>query len=618
MTAPSSQSTVTPSAGGDSEDRGRRVGRLSPVAVVALLLAAVPLLWHAWVALHGFFTQDDFVFTYHAAHSPLSLHYLFQSYGGGAHSGGPHIMPAQFLLIWLVTRIAPGNYAVAVAPLLVMQALTCWVLWRLLSQLFPGNGARLIPFGFFTLSPVMFITSMWWAFGLQVVPFALALFFALDQHVRYLHTGRRRHALLALVATVSGLVFWEKAALIVPVVFAVTAILAPVNGVWRRVVSAARTHARVWAAYAAAGLSYAVLYFVLAEPAGGEALRRADVGRLAQTMVTHAFIPRLFGGPWHDNFAGSSPTIVVVLSSLAVAAIVVVGVIRGRSRAAVAWLALGAYLAGDIVLLAGARLGFVGPVIGTDPRYIADAIPVAIILGSLALLEPALPKAPAPTPALVATDRSLRISWVVVLPALLLAVGAIVSTALAIPAAQNPDSHSYAATLANQIKAHPKSSLFDGGVPAAAMLPVFGDDWRVSRVIGVTHSRTHIDATSDELFMADADGFMQPFTFFFPTASKPGTVYQCGHLAQPGGTDIPLEQAVKQKHVVVRLDYFTGEANRGTVQAGRVTKPVQFTAGGVHSLYAVTDGPLQAIRVSTGFPVCVTQVLVGGPAPLPK
>src|SRR3954447_24022858 len=216
MTAPTSQSAVTGNAPHES-GVGPRFGRPSPVAVVALVLAAVPILWHAWVALHGFFTQDDFVFTYHAAHSPLSLHYLFQSYGGGAHSGGPHIMPAQFLLIWLVTRLAPGNYAVAVAPLLVMQALTCWVLWRLLSQLFPGNGARLIAFGFFTLSPVMFITSMWWAFGLQVVPFTLALFFALDQHVRYLHTGRRRHAVLALGVTVAGLVFWEKAALIVPV-----------------------------------------------------------------------------------------------------------------------------------------------------------------------------------------------------------------------------------------------------------------------------------------------------------------------------------------------------------------------------------------------------------------
>jgi hypothetical protein len=176
----------------------------------------------------------------------------------------------------------------------------------------------------------------------------------------------------------------------------------------------------------------------------------------------------------------------------------------------------------------------------------------------------------------------------------------------------------FTSTLSSELAAHPKMALFDGGVPAKVMLPVFGDDWRLSRVVGLSRPDARIDATTDALFMAGSDGRTRPFEFFFPAESVPGPVYQCGHLAQRDGVDVALMRPVVQKHVVVRLDYFTGQSNRGTLQVGGWSTPVEFTTGGVRSVYAVTDGPLQSIRVSTGYPVCLTRVLVGGPAPLPN
>jgi hypothetical protein len=273
------------------------------------------------------------------------------------------------------------------------------------------------------------------------------------------------------------------------------------------------------------------------------------------------------------------------------------------------------YLAADIFLLSAARLGFVGPVIGSDPRYIADAIPVVVIIGALAFLPPATSEQP--QEARPATPGDLRLRRVAV-PAALFAVGAIVSSALAIPAAQNRGARRYAANLSTELRVYPERSLFDGGVPAAAMLPVFADEWRLSRVVGLSRPTARLDATADALFMADADGWMRPFEFYFPARSVPGSVFQCGHLASPGNTDIALERPVVQKHIVVRVDYFTGQANDGRLIAGAMSAPVQFTSGGVRTVYAVTDGPLQSVRVTTGFPVCVTQVLVGGPAPLPR
>jgi hypothetical protein len=610
-----------------SRHRGTDVGRPAPggtrgltplsirVTTLALVLALVPLLWHAWSTLHGYFTQDDFVYTYQAAHTPLSLHYLFQSYGAGPHTAGPHIMPAQFLLIWVVTRIAPANYVVAVLPLLAMHAFAYWVLWRLLSLLFPNQSARLVPFAVFTLSPVLLITSMWWAFGLEIVPFALALFCAVLQHVRYLETGLRRHAVLALLATAGGLLFWEKAALIIPVLFAVSALLAPVKGVRARCMWAARKHAAAWVAFVVLAFLYGAMYLALATPTQAHTLRRGDVGRLGLNMLTHAFLPRLLGGPWSRNFGGAPLGAVVVLASLVAAALVVTALLRGGSRAVLAWLALVAYLGCDVALLATARLSFVGPVIGNDPRYMADAVPVAVILGSFAFMHPVLQWRRVLLPE---RSRFTPVQPGVAAIAVLLILGTMVSTALAVPAAQNREARRFATRISSELKRRPTMALFDGGVPRLAMLPVFGDEWRVSRVVGLLRPKARFDATGDAMFMAGSDGLTRPFEFFFAIPSVPGPVYNCGHLAGAGATDIPLARPVSQKHVVVRLDYFTGRSSTGTVRAGTRSIPVEFTTGGVRNLYAVTDGPLQSIAVSAGFPVCVVQALVGGPAPLPN
>src|SRR5882672_3827228 len=109
-------------------------GLVVPLSVVALLVGAVPFGIHAWAALHGYFWQDDFVITYRAARGgPVDFGYLFQAYNR------EHVAPGMFLVAWVITAVAPLGWAVAMGPLLVVQAVTLVLLWRVLVRCF---GAR--------------------------------------------------------------------------------------------------------------------------------------------------------------------------------------------------------------------------------------------------------------------------------------------------------------------------------------------------------------------------------------------------------------------------------------------------------------------------------------------
>src|SRR5690349_5028781 len=110
-------------------------GLVVPLPVVALVVGAIAVGLHGWVALRGYFWQDDFLITYRAAHgSPGDVHYLFQAYNR------EHVAPGMFLVAWVMVKLAPLGWAVAMLPLLVVHALTLVLFWRLLVRLF---GSRL-------------------------------------------------------------------------------------------------------------------------------------------------------------------------------------------------------------------------------------------------------------------------------------------------------------------------------------------------------------------------------------------------------------------------------------------------------------------------------------------
>ncbi|HWM05867.1 MAG TPA: glucosyltransferase domain-containing protein, partial [Actinophytocola sp.] len=339
----------------------------------------VPFVVWGWAALNGYFGQDDFIITHRAAHaSPWELDYLFQDYSG-------HLQPGAFLLAWLATTLAPLNHTVAMVPLLATHAVTLVLCWRVLVRLFQKRWAIVPAFVVFSCSPLILFPTLWWAYAMQLLPLLLAMFAALLAHLRYLDSGRVRSAVTAGVWVLVGLAFYEKAALVPALLFAVT-----VLRTGQSIIDALLRHRWVWAGYAAIVAGYAALYLALTADQGGEQVTSRTILEFAYKSVVHTFLPGLLGGPLTGSGGGAAwatPPLGVRIAAVVLAAgLVVLSALRSRRRALLPWLFLAGYLVVDLTLVAATRLGEFGPVIATDPRYLADAVPVAVLCAMFAFL----------------------------------------------------------------------------------------------------------------------------------------------------------------------------------------------------------------------------------------
>jgi hypothetical protein len=598
---------VPPPADPDAPAAAEPGYRTHAVTLVAVVLAAAMTVWHAVVMLRGYFWQDDFLYVYRAATQPL-LEYVLQNYNG-------HAMPGQFLLVWLVTRWAPLNWPSVVLPLIALQVLAYVLFWRLLVRLFGVRPEILLPFAVVVVSPLAFIASNWWAYALQLVPFQVALAGALHAHVRYLQTGNRRDAVAGVLWTVGGLLFWEKALFIVPVAFAVTIALTEGGLVWRLMAAWSR-HRRLWIWYAVVVVAYVSLYVRTATEVESPPVRGQDVGTLAERMLFDTFLPGVLGGPWRVRFSATTaldvpPIWILVASAVLAAAVVAVGLWVGRTRAVVAWALLLGYLACEVGLVAAFRLHFIRPIIGQDVRYVADAVPIAALCGALAFWTPVrseiLPPAPRPGRSTIA---ALALGVVFI-------IGATVTMAAATPHMDQDYARSYVRNATQALRDQPGTVLYDGSVPADLMIGAFGDDARVSRVIGPLALDIGFDQPTGDLRILDDTGTPQPVTLPDPLTAPTGPVRDCGYLADRHGVDVTFSTEPQKARQVLRIGYYAGRSVVGAVIVGDLRFRVTFVAG-VHRLFITVQDPTQIVSIDLGdteTAVCVTDVVIGSPRP---
>lgn len=572
-------------------------------------MAAVPFVVHAFAALNGYFGQDDFVFTHRAAHAAAhDLGYLFQVYSG-------HLQPGVFLYVWIVTAIAPLNFTVAMAPLLVVHAVTLWLCWRVLVRLFGARWAVVVAFAVFACSPVILYPTLWLAYALQFLPVLLAMFGALHAHLRYLHGEGTRYAAHAVLWTVFGLAFYEKAALIPAVLLAVTVLVAPAGQ--PPILWTLRRYRWVWLGHAAvvglfvAGYLVAIGTTATESPAGS-----LDVLRLVYRSIVDTLLPGLFGGPLSDPGDGATwtaPPVAVRVGAAAVAVgLVVLSAVRARRRALLPWLFLLAYLAVDLTLVASARLGVFGPAVGADPRYLADAVPVAVLCAAFAFLAPRRIGERA-APEVSAAPVNTRVA-VAALTALVLA-GSVVSFLRVAPSLQFAQARAYVATARAALAEQPGMVLYDSTVPPGIMVDWFFGEAFTSRVIGLVPESPRFDRPAEELYRLDGDGTPRPIVDLTDTtAAIPGPQPDCGYRVGQDVVRIPLEDVVTGRRIV-RIGYFTGESGDGVIRVGETTVRARFTEG-LHVLHVVATGTFTHVEVSRSLrvvPICVTDILVGVP-----
>ena len=169
------------------------------------LILAITCLLGAYVWSTSYFLFDDY-WHFALAEDKNFLEYLFTPID-------VHYVPLHRLFTYLIYRLAPLNFALALLVLVIFHALTVVYLYRLLQLLNdrPYNRALILIYAanIYIMEPLM-----WWSAGIHRFPYILLSVGALYSYVQYRATDQRRFFLGALAAFVLALGFYEKGVLI--------------------------------------------------------------------------------------------------------------------------------------------------------------------------------------------------------------------------------------------------------------------------------------------------------------------------------------------------------------------------------------------------------------------
>jgi len=381
-------------------DWSRQWAALRPhiVTLASLTLIAVTLIWKAAFLSHYFYWEDDFQILDFSRNSHLSWGFL-------THVDFGHFFPGVYLISWILSRVALYNWLAGSLIVLVILAAAGLAAWRLLRTLLGDRPAILIPLALYLLSPLEFSTISWWDNAVETLPLHIALFMALTSHVHYVRTGKFRHAVASAAWQLFGLVFFEKAAVIPLLLFAVTAGFLSSG----RLLPGLRTTVvklwRGWVLYLGLLAAYVTVFITAlrstTSPLGPAAPVAQAVRAFEGRLVFKTLLPGLVGGPWRwwhpANYFGAFTNPPALLEWVAV--LMVVGLVAAsilvRRRAWRAWLILVVwFVVADTVPVLIARLNsapYAG-LHGLQTRYVSDVPAVLAIVVALAFWPTADPR----------------------------------------------------------------------------------------------------------------------------------------------------------------------------------------------------------------------------------
>ncbi|MEV1145671.1 hypothetical protein [Micromonospora sp. NPDC049799] len=391
--------------------RGQADGWLGrdPFRTVALAMITIGVLWRAQLAARGYLAADDFVLITQASEAELTPEHLLSLYNN-------HLMPGGRLLIWLVTEYVGLAYWPYVLLMAIGQAVLGLAFLRLLRRLLRPGWLMLLPLGVLLFSPLTLEATSWWAVGVNMLPMQIAMVLAVGAQVAYVQTRRRRHLVALALSVLLGLFFFEKAVLVVPLVFLLTALLYAEGGVVRTLWTTVRRWWQSWLVLTVLTLGFLAAYLTRSESSLRRPESPGEVLSFLQQMLGSNLLPGLVGGPWRWLGAGDGapvaapPELGSWLAWVLVVALILATVRRDR-RAGRAWVLLGAYLVMVATILAATRLGSVfSAVAGGVPRYVSDVVVVAALCLGVALCglargpaegwaAGAVPEVPEPEPA---------------------------------------------------------------------------------------------------------------------------------------------------------------------------------------------------------------------------
>ena len=607
------------------------------VMLAGLAMIVAQLAWRAIFLGNMYFRQDDFYNLDLAIKSPLNWHYLTFNTAG-------NVVVGTQLITWVMARVSLYDWGLATAVILVLLGSADLAALRLMRTLFGNRPRILIPLAVYLLIPITLPGFGWWSAALESLPLQLAIFMALNAHVRYLRTGLARHLAIAAVWLCFGLACFEKALILPLLLFGVTAAFfteksSLLGGAWQALVR----FRRAWVVYTVievAGAVFVVISLRTSTIHPQAPTSFAAVLKYSGALLRDTLIPGMLGGPWwwlplgDGSYAlASPPALFAWLAIIAMTVIIGASVLR-RKVAWRSWAILAVWVAAaDIVPVAIGRLNYLPPVtFGMETRYVADAAPVIAICAALAFWPLAerrtRPEPPRRTLAELYADYRWRAAAALVG---VFVVGSFWSNQIYAHDTSGRLAASYIANAKQAVQLAPRGSLvLDWPVPSGVVSGLFGRYHYASTVIGDLEQgklagklrwlRSHPVGTLDKLLIFGTDGRLYPATIV-GTSSVTRTASQGCWPDSNGRIAVRFASRTSALAWELRLGYIWGSHTPGTitVRYGHTLR-VLAVRYGLHSAYLPVKGSSVARVIVSGFggsPICVGDAQAGtiGPDP---
>ncbi len=583
------------------------------VARTAIVLIVVQLAIRSVLAFGGYFYWDDLILIGRAGTQPLlSPAYLFDDHDG-------HVMPAAFLVAGGITLLAPLNWIGPAISLLVLQSLVSLALLRTLHIILGWRAVLLLPLTFALFTPLAVPGFAWWAAALNSLPMLAALAWVCGDAILLVRTGEKRYAVTALLVYIGGLLFFEKAAVIPFVAFAVTALLCyvtgtgPVKAVWRSGI-------RLWVPSLAVTAGWVGVYLVVVDQKRWS-FDLAMTWDLLARSVTHGIVPGLVGGPWDwQRWAPASPwatppATVMVLGWVGLAAVVAVTLLRKRRITAVWLVAAGYAMACQIPIYLMRSSQFTALELAQTLRYLPDLVIVLALLAAVGLCAPNRAGSRW-------LDASRTRTVVICSLTALFVASSVYSTATFLTTWRDNPAQGYLRNALSGLADASRMSdapMLDQEVDPMVLQRVVGPENRASHMFALVRERPEFSAATDELRMLDHTGRVVDAKVTWVRAIAPGPHPDCGYLVQPEiPVRMPLDGPLLPADWTAEINYLANSDGSMTMSLseGREVKvPVR---PGLNQVFVRLPGAGDAIDVranTAALSVCIASGPVGFVAP---
>jgi hypothetical protein len=580
------------------------------------VLIAVQLVIRGALAFGGYFYWDDLILIGKAGtHGLLSPSYLFDDHDG-------HVMPAAFLIGGAIIRLAPLDWTGPAISLVVLQLLASLALLRALYVILGWRWLLLIPLTFALFTPLGVPGFAWWAAALNSLPMLAALAWVCADAILLVRTGNQRYAVTGVLVYLGGLLFFEKAAVIPFVAFAIAALLWHVQGERAALGTVWRAGLRLWIASLILTVGWVALYLAVVNQQRWST-DLAMTWDLLSRSITHGIVPGLAGGPWHwDRWAPASPwaappPLVMALGWLVLIGVLALSLLR-KQRIGLVWLTAAGYTVAcqvPIYLMRSSKQTALE--LAQTLRYLPDLVVVLALLAAVAFNAPNRIGRMSHR-----LDASRPRAVLVTALAGLFVASSLYSTATFLASWRDDPAQPYLQNArAGLAAAHAASNapLLDQEVDPLVLQRVAAPENQASHMFALLRDRPEFATSTTQLRMLDSSGRLIDARVTWVRTIAPGPMPPCGYFAQPDKpARLILDGPLLPADWTVELNYLAnsdGSMTLSLTQGPDVKVPVH---PGLNRVFARLPGAGNAILVranTTALALCIASGPVGFLAP---